>query len=186
MTDLPVGRSADAGPIDERTLLAAEAPTSAQEPARGRDVAKPWELTLGGTGFNDEDFEAGGGQLAVSLGYYLTDALQVGVRQNLAFSDAGDGSPDTWNGSSRGVIDYVFQTEWVRPFVGVNVGAIYGDTVKETMIAAPEGGVKFFVQDDAFIQLMVEYQFLFETSDRINQAFDNGQFVYSALLGLRF
>lgn len=44
----------------------------------------------------------------------------------------------------------------------------------------------FFVKEDAFIQLIAEYQFLFGTSDRIDDAFDNGQFVYGVDLGLRF
>lgn len=155
-------------------------------PARGNDRSQPWEFTLGGAGSNDEDFDVGGGQLSASVGYYLTDALALTVRQNLAFSDAGPGIPDLWNGSSRLALDYVFPTAWVRPFVGVNVGAVYGDTVKETLEAAPEAGVKFFVKEDAFIQLIAEYQFLFETSDRINDAFDNGQFVYGVDVGLRF
>ena len=46
--------------------------------------------------------------------------------------------------------------------------------------------MKFFVKDDAFVQVMVESQFLFETSNRINNSFDNGQFVYGVNLGLRF
>ncbi|MEZ5965511.1 MAG: hypothetical protein R3F56_16880 [Planctomycetota bacterium] len=159
---------------------------SSAQPARGRDRDQPWEFTLGGAGSNDESFDTGAGQLAASVGYYVTEGLELSVRQNLWFSDLGNGSPDVWNGSSRFAVDYVVPTRWVRPFFGVNLGAVYGDSVKESLAAAPEVGIKFFLKDDAFLQVIAEYQFLFETSDRINDAFDNGQFVYGVDLGLRF
>ncbi|MGH7215097.1 MAG: hypothetical protein ACREIT_10075 [Tepidisphaeraceae bacterium] len=47
-------------------------------------------------------------------------------------------------------------------------------------------GVKFFVNSTPFIFLMAEYQFFFEDSDDAGDAFDDGQFVYSLGIGLRF
>jgi len=166
--------------------LALPPPPQERAPARGNDLRMPWELTLGASGSNNEDFDAGAAQLAASVGYYVAEGLELSIRQNLWFADAGERFSDTWNGMSRFAADYVFPSDWVRPFLGVNVGAVYGDTIKESLEAAPEAGVKFYVKDDAFIQVLVEYQFLFETSDRINDAFDNGQFVYGIDLGLRF
>src|SRR5262245_30439012 len=44
-----------------------------------------WELTLSGQGANGPDFNGFTASAAGNLGYFLTDALEVGVRQTLGY-----------------------------------------------------------------------------------------------------
>ena len=152
---------------------------------RGSDFEQ-WELTLNGAGSNDQDFNAGNGQLNASLGYYVTEELEVQLRQTVSFFDAGNGIEDRWNGITRVALDYHFPLECWWPFIGVNLGYIYGDTVNETMTAGGEVGVKVYVKESTFIQGMMEYDFFFDESDRIEDAFEDGAFFYSLGVGFRF
>lgn len=152
---------------------------------RGSDFEQ-WELTLNGAGSNDQDFNAGSAQVNASLGYYLTEELEVQLRQSLSFFDAGSGVNDQWNGITRVALDYHFPLECWWPFIGINLGYIYGDTLNETMTAGVEGGVKVYVKESTFIQGMVEYDFFFDSSDRIGDAFEDGAFFYSLGVGFRF
>jgi hypothetical protein len=142
-----------------------------------------WELALGGSGSSDEDFDNDTFNLNVDVGYYLSPAVAVGVRQTIGFADIGDSS---WNGSTTGFIDYHFDVGQFRPFIGLNLGYLYGDDTAESFIAGPEVGAKYYVQDDAFIFGRVEYQFLFEDVDDADDRFDDGRFVYTVGIGLNF
>ena len=141
------------------------------------------ELTLSGAGSNDNDFDAGSIGLSGSFGYFLTDAFEIGVRQSFAWADAGESS---WNASTRVFADFHFDMGAFRPFVGLNAGYVYGDDTNDTWEAAPEGGVKYFVNDTTFIFGMVEYQFFFDDSDELDDGFDDGSFVYSLGIGFRW
>lgn len=165
------------------------APTVPQEGSSRSEEFGPhqgqWEVTLSGVGGNDQDFETGSFSATGSLGYFLTQGLEVGVRQNVGFADPGVGS-DVWNGSTRVALDLHLPIGFVVPFLGGNVGWVYGDSVNETMAAAPEAGVKVFLQSDAFLVAMAEFQFFFDSTDMIGPGFEDGQFVYSLGFGLNF
>jgi hypothetical protein len=164
---------------------AASAPRAAPQ-RDATDRAGRWDFTLAGTGSNDKDFDVGGSQVAANVGFFLADAFEASIRQTLGFADAGEGIPDVWNGTSRLALDFVFPLHPIEPFVGANIGYVYGDTVKETMAGAPEAGVRFFLKDDAYIHLLGEYQFFFDESDRIGDVFEDGQFLYEVGMGIRF
>jgi len=72
------------------------------------------------------------------------------------------------------------------PYLGVNIGYLYGDTVEEQFIAGPEGGVKVFVNDTTFITAGIEYQVLFESASDADDNFDDGRFVYILGIGFKF
>jgi hypothetical protein len=72
------------------------------------------------------------------------------------------------------------------PFLGVNFGRLYGDTVVDSWTAAPEGGVKWFVKRDAYVLAMAEYDIQFETTQGIDNGWRDGSFVYTLALGLTF
>jgi len=74
----------------------------------------------------------------------------------------------------------------IQPFIGGNIGYVYGETVNDTWEAAPEAGVKFYVTNTTFIYLLVEYQFFFDHGSDASSAFSDGQFLYSAGIGFRF
>jgi outer membrane protein W len=155
-------------------------------------VTNPYELTLGGTASHGPDFDGVNAAINASIGYYVTDtasnALEVGLKQALTFSDAGIGGSNL-NAATRVFVDYHFKLgdhgEW-QPYIGANIGYVYGDGVKDTGEAGPEAGVKYYVNANTFIQLAVEYEFFFNSDSDASEAFSDGQFVYGLNIGFRF
>ncbi len=149
------------------------------------DAAGPWEFTLSGAGNNNKDFNAGAFGANLSLGYFFNDVVELSGRQTITYGDSG---PTTsWSGSTRVAVDFHFPVSpHLRPFIGANLGFVYGDGVHDTMEAAPEAGLKYFVNNTTFLFGMAEYQFFFDNSDSLDSGFDNGQFVYTIGMGLRF
>jgi hypothetical protein len=142
------------------------------------------EVTLSGSAANSKDFDGFVAGANASLGYFITDNLEVAIRQSLNYSDIGVGS--ALNGSTRIALDFHFDLEALQPFIGGNFGYVYGDAVNDTWEAAPEGGVKWFVNSTTFVFAMAEYQFFFDEGDDASSSFDDGQFVYSLGIGFRF
>ncbi len=146
---------------------------------------EPWEFVLFGSGASDQDVSHGSAAISGSLGYFLADHFELAVRQDVIFSDTPAAGSNT-HASSRLAADFVFGSGTFQPFLGANIGYVYGDAVKDTWEAAPEGGIKLFLRSHVFLQLMAEYQFFFQNDDEVNAAFDNGSWVYSLGLGMTF
>jgi hypothetical protein len=146
---------------------------------------EPWEFVLFGSGASDKDVSHGNAALSGSLGYFLGEWFELAVRQDVFFSDT-PGTGSNTHASTRLAADFVFGKGAFQPFLGGNIGYVYGDAVKDTWEAAPEGGIKLFLRSHVFLQLMAEYQFFFQTDDEVNAAFDNGSWVYSLGLGMTF
>lgn len=144
------------------------------------------ELTLGGTAANGPDFDGFSAGVNGSLGYFLTDELELGIRQSLSYTDVVAAGGSALNGSTRAFLDFHFDMGAWQPFVGANIGYVYGDSVNDTWEAAPEAGVKYFLNSTTFIFAMAEYQFFFEDADDADDAFEDGQFVYSLGVGVKF
>ncbi len=142
------------------------------------------EVTLSGTAANGTDFNGVTAGVNGSIGFFITDNLELGLRQTVTYSDIGVDS--ALNGSTRVALDFHFDLEALQPFVGVNFGYVYGDAVNDTFEAAPEGGIKWFVNSTTFIFAMVEYQFFFDSADEADNAFEDGQFIYTLGIGFRF
>lgn len=162
-------------------------PTAAQEdddPEYGPD-AGDWELTLTGSGSNDNNFDAGGFGASGSIGYFLTDRTEVFVRQTLNLADSED-ADDSMLGSTRVGLDYHVPIGRFYPFVGVNLGGVYGDEIEETFAAAPEVGVKYYALEKTFLFALAEYQFFFDNASSADEAFDDGLFVYSVGVGFHW
>jgi hypothetical protein len=142
------------------------------------------EITLAGSASNGNDFSGVFIGANGSLGYFITDNLELSLRQSLTYTDVG--VPASLNGSTRVALDFHFDLEAWQPFVGGNFGYVYGDAVNDTFEAAPEAGVKFFVNSTTFIFAMVEYQFFFDSADNADNGFNDGQFLYTLGIGFRF
>jgi hypothetical protein len=142
------------------------------------------ELTLAGSGSSDESLDGTVFNIEGGLGYFMTQNFEVIWRQGVSYADIP--GEDDWNASTRFAFDYNFDMGNVFPYIGVNIGYLYGDTVEEQFIAGPEGGVKYFVNDTTFITAGIEYQFLFEDADEANDNFEDGRFVYLLGLGFKF
>jgi hypothetical protein len=143
-----------------------------------------WEMTLAGSGSSDKDFETGGFNISVDASTYLTDLWNVGVRQDVGYSDTT--TTNDWTGSTSVFTQLHFGEERLRPFVGVGVGYLYGDNVDDTFFAGPEAGVKYYVKPEAFIFARATYQFLFDDTDEIDSSIDDGRFLYTLGLGFTF
>ena len=168
--------------------VAALAPTAQAQTA----PANPWELELGASASNGPDvngFTAAGN---ASIGYYFNEQLELSLRQSLSYTDIGStGSKGSaLNASTRVGVDYHFtglgSHQEIVPFVGANIGYVYGDTVKDQFEGAPEAGVKIYVNEKTFIFAEAEYQFFFNQSSSGKEAISNGQFVYELGIGFRF
>src|SRR5690606_24155122 len=120
-----------------------------------------------------------------SYGGWVSDMRQAGVRQNITVSDT-EGEETDFDGATVIYYDHHFNLDRLRPFIGLNVGYNYGDTTEETFSAGPELGLKYYVLEKTFIQGMVQYQFLFEDADEIDDRSDDGRYYYSAGMGYNF
>ena len=152
----------------------------------GAQVRGPWELELSGSGANGHKFNGFNGALNGDIGYFFSNEFELGVRQTLVYSDIGGVS---LNASTRVAADLHFplgdQNQFL-PFVGANIGYVYGHGVVNTFEAAPEGGLKWFFSNDWFLFGQIEYQFFFRSGHGAGSAFKNGEFVYTLGLGVRF
>jgi hypothetical protein len=171
------------------TLLALlPAVVSAQEGReyRGGARAGNHEITLSGTGSNNNDFDAGSFGISASYGSFLTNAFELSLRQGFNWAGASN-ADDTWNAATHIAADYhFFPQSRFRPFIGVNIGYLYGDAVRDTGIGGPEIGFKYFVNDTTFVLLQSEYQFFFRSSHDVTNNFDDGAFVHTIGLGFVF
>jgi outer membrane protein W len=139
-------------------------------------AANDWELKLVGSGGSDTDFDATTVGVGFDLGYFLSQNLEVGLRQSITYATVEDGD-DLFDGSTRIFLDWHFDLDKWQPFIGVNGGYAYGDLTDDSWLAALEGGLKYYVHRNAFIFAQAEYQWLIEES------FSDGRWVYSAGIG---
>lgn len=144
-----------------------------------------WEFTLGGAGSADHDLDNSAGGVNASLGYYLSDAIELVVRQSGSYSDGAGGGTD-FDGSTFVAVDHHFGSDRLRPFVGVNLGRLYGDTTNNTSAAGIEGGLKFYAQAKTFIFALANYAWTFEHSSDAADRFDDGAFLWSVGIGFNF
>ena len=155
--------------------------------ANAQFQAGDWELTLSGQGSNGPDFDGTQWGVNGSIGYFLSKELELSVRQTVNYSDiTGPGGGSAWAGSPRVAVAYPLDLGRWQPYVGANVGYVYGDGVTDSWLAAPEAGIKFFVNSTTFIFAQVEYQFFFDQADEADNAFEDGQFLWSLGIGFRF
>ena len=105
------------------------------------------------------------------------------LRQNFSYSDTGD---TTWLGQTRVAVDYHFNLQRFRPFLGASFGGVYGEGVTDSWAAGLEGGLKYYVLPKTFLFGLVEYQWLFKDTDEFSDNFDDGAFTYAIGIGFNF
>ena len=142
------------------------------------------EFSLSGSGSSDNDFDATTLSAEGAWGYFFTPMIEGVIRQGIGFSDTPDDSD--WNASTRLGVDFNFPFDRYVPYVGANIGYLYGDSVEEQFIAGPNVGLKSFVNQTTFILAAVEYEFLFDDKDEADEAFEDGRFVYTLGIGFKW
>jgi len=169
------------------SLVVGSSPLMAQEAATldyGPDAGDR-EITLSGSGSSDNDYDSTNLGVTGSLGFYPTETWLLGVRQGVNFVDTeNDGS--AVNGRTLGFADYHFDLGRLRPFLGVAAGALYGEGVKDSLAAGPEGGLKYYADENTFVFGQVEYQVLFDEVPDFDEAFDDGAFAYTLGIGFNY
>jgi hypothetical protein len=144
------------------------------------------EITLGGAGATNKELDDSFGSLNFSYGWYTSETQEWVLRQSISYSNPRFGG-QSWNGATRIAFDqHLAARGALRPFVGVNAGGVYGDTVSDTFAAGLEAGAKFYVQPRTFIYVLVEYGWFFEDSDDVEDTFSDGQFTYGVGVGFNF
>ena len=144
-----------------------------------------WELTLGGSGSSPSRLNGFSFGIDAGLGLFVADQLEIGVRQHAAYTDEGVSS--NWSGSTRVAADFHLDFGALQPFIGANIGYVYGENgFHDTFEAAPEGGLKWFVNGTTFIYGLIEYQFFFDKDSKVSEQFKDGQFVYTLGIGFKF
>ena len=142
-------------------------------------------FTISGTGASDKDFDTNTFGTTAELGWFLTNEFELGIRQSVNVL-ALENADDRWSGATRGFADYHFGQDSVVPYLGANLGGVYGEDVHDTGAAGLEGGLKFYVKDKTFIALQVEYDWFFDNSDDIDNQFDDGAYFYTLGVGFNF
>ncbi len=142
------------------------------------------ELLLNGAGASDKDFDSSAFSVEGGLGYFFTKSIEAAVRQSFSLTTV-EGLGSSWSATTRGALDYHFDLGRFWPFVGGNIGYIYGDDAADTWEAGLEGGLKFFVNSTTFVLGMLEYDWLLD-DDEGGDGFDDGRWVYIVGLGFRW
>lgn len=179
--------------------LAQTTPPAAAESAAGASSATTYtaygpqagdrEFTLGFGGASNRYFNSTLGGGAASFGYYLNDTSELLFRQSLDFSDvAGLGQPrKVWNADSALAFDEMLVSHGpIRPFVGANLGYVYGDSVRSSWNSGLEAGAKVYVLPKTFLFAMAGYDWFFRHDETIPTGFRSGQWNWSTGVGFTF
>ena len=163
------------------TLLVLTPTIAAAQAERGS-----WELTLAGVGTSNKDFDQHAIGLSGGLGYFVFDSVELSLRQTLTYVKSEDTTAT--DASTQFALDWQFRLGddgRIQPFIGGNVGYVYGDDVSDSLEYAPEAGVKYFVNTTTFVYFRAEYQFFSRFSGASNSS-DDRQVVYGLGIGFRF
>jgi hypothetical protein len=167
--------------IASLALLTALPATSALAAQKAGDRS----FSISGTGSSDKDFDTNTFGTTGEIGWYLNDSLELGIRQTLNVISLDD-EDDIWSGATRGFADWHFGQGTVVPYLGANLGGIYGEETDDTGAGGIEGGLKWYVKDQTYIGFQVEYQWLFEDTEDIDNRFNDGRYFYTLGVGFNF
>lgn len=144
-----------------------------------------FEFTLGGNGFANNDLNDSLGGVSVSAGKYVSETLTYSIRQSVNYSNRKNAGKK-WNGATFFAVDHHFGQTALRPFIGANVGGVYGGGVSDSWGAGLEGGAKYYIQPRAFVFGMLQYAWLFDKIDRFDNTFSQGSYIWNFGVGFHF
>jgi hypothetical protein len=137
-----------------------------------------WESTLTGTGQSDDDFDNSNFGVTGSVGHYFTKNFIVTFKQGIQANETRDST--LVNG--RSVVQAAYQWDFAKwqPYLGINVGGIYGAGIEDSAIVGPEGGLKYFVNESTFLFGSIAYEV------PIDECCKDGIVPYSVGIGFDF
>jgi hypothetical protein len=160
-------------------------PTTSSYRAKDEYGARAGELefTLGGSGSSNKDLDNSLGGVNFSVGYFMSDTLEIVGRQSASYANGPGGGGADYNGSTFVALDQHFGSSRLRPFVGINFGGLYGDNTSDTWAAGLEAGLKFYVHPQTFVFGLANYEWTFKNSGDATDNFDNGAFLWTLGVG---
>jgi hypothetical protein len=134
-----------------------------------------WAMTLSGGGNSSKEFKDSSFSLNISPSYFVTDNVELGLRQTGAYNGG-------FQGQSLGFADFDFSlgSKSFVPFAGANIGYSYGHNVDDSWAAGPEAGLKYFVNDTTYLYGLIAYEF--NLKDSINK----GSWLYNVGIGFKW
>jgi len=141
-----------------------------------------WEATLTGTGQSDDDFDNSAFGVTGSLGKYLTKNWLATFKQGLSLDEESDLAGDSTLVNGRSVLQGAYQWDFAKwqPYLGMNVGYVYGATTDDEAIFGPELGLKYFVNESTFMFGNIGYEVPFD------ECCNEGSVPYSLGIGFTF
>jgi hypothetical protein len=188
MNMIRIGRASLIASLLLAATAAATAQTTVSSPAGDLTArtAGEREFTIGGAGATNKEFDDSFGGVNFAYGWYTSPTQDWVLRQSINYSNPSNGG-QAWNGATRIAFDHHIASHGaLRPFVGVNVGGVYGDRVRETFAAGLETGAKFYVRPKTFIYAMAEYGWFFRRARSVDNSFSDGQFNWAVGVGFNF
>ena len=145
------------------------------------------EFTIGGNGSTNTRFNNSIGGITASYGYFFDNAWEGVIHQSVSYSNPQGSGGNTWTGETLGALDFNFITSGpIRPFVGPNLGWLYGNHGRDTAAAGGEAGAKFYVMPRTFIYAMANYDWLFRHDKAIFARSNTGVWDWSVGVGFNF
>jgi hypothetical protein len=151
-------------------------------PARALPGDGASQLQAAGGFFHSQGDDEGNLNLDLSYAYYLTPGWELGLRQALNY-DFRDDRRDLWNATTAPFLNYNFRlTNIIVPYLGAFIGAAWNDR-DATGIVGPQGGIKFFVHNNVFLNLGYRYEVFFKRANFIDENSSHGNHVGNIGIG---
>lgn len=135
-----------------------------------------WDLVFSGQGGSSSNFDSNNFSFQAGLGYFLRNWIELAGRQEVTYADVHNGGSAV-NGSTRFAADFYVDMVRLQPYIGGNIGFVYGDNVSDGFELGVEGGAKYFVNTSTYVFGALDY--LMALSD-----LSDGRWVYSLGLGI--
>jgi hypothetical protein len=163
------------------------APAIDPNPADWGAHAGSQEFTIGGNGSSNRDLNSSEGGIALSYGYFFTGNIEASIRQTLDYSNPQGPGGDVWEGDTAFAGDFfLIDQGQLRPFVGANLGYVYGSNIRSSFDAGLEGGLRYYVSPRTFIYAMADYGWLFRHDKAIAARFSTGIWNWGVGMGFNF
>ena len=144
-------------------------------------AASDKEIEVSAGLFHAQGSDTGALNVDLALGYYLTPGWQLGLRQALNYTFVDDG-PDTWVATTAPFLNYHFRFGNIVPFLGGFIGLAWNDR-DATGIIGPQGGVKFFLNEQTYLGVRYRYEWFFNSLRRVGRDADDGNHVFTVGIG---